>query len=201
MNKRCKSAGNQVNALTRLKSFLSLKERVVSVNSFIYSNFDYCPLVWMFSHESSLNNKIESLHKWALRFLLNDYENSYEELLEKSGKANMNFQRIRFLIIKIYKTISSSNPDFMKKIFEMKTNNRIAMEKCKLNLNISRKNQVTLGANSLKSYGPKIWNVLLNCWWSLYLTSFVFWRPKKKFKNFLESIALSRNTAHKVKLI
>ena len=75
----------------------------------------------------------------------------------------MNFQRIRFLIIKIYKTISSSNPDFMKKIFEMKTNNRIAMEKCKLNLNISRKNQVTLGANSLKSYGPKIWNVLLNC--------------------------------------
>ena len=43
--------------------------------------------------------------------------------------------------------------------------------------------------------------IILMCWWSLYLTSFVFWRPKKKFKNFLESIALSRNTAHKVKLI
>ena len=160
MNKLCESAGNQVNALTRLKSFLSLKERVVSVNSFIYSNCDYCPLVWMFSHESSLNNKIESLHKRALRFLLNDYENSYEELLEKSGKANINL-RIRFLCIEIYKTITSLNPDFMKKIFEMKTNNRIALEKCKLNLNISRKNQVTLGTNSLKSYGPKIWNVLL----------------------------------------
>ena len=63
INKLCKSAGNQLNALTRLKSFLGLKERVVLVNSFIYSNFDYCPLVWMFSHESSLNNKIESLHK------------------------------------------------------------------------------------------------------------------------------------------
>ena len=45
INKLCKSAGNQLNALTRLKSFLGLKESVVLVNSFIYSNFDYCPVV------------------------------------------------------------------------------------------------------------------------------------------------------------
>ena len=37
----CKSAGNQLNAQTQLKSFLGLKERVVLVNSFIYSNFNY----------------------------------------------------------------------------------------------------------------------------------------------------------------
>ena len=73
----------------------------------------------MFSHKKSLN-KIEGLHKRALRFLLNDYENSYEELLEKSGKCNMNLQRIRFLCTEIYKTINSLNPDFMKNIFEMK---------------------------------------------------------------------------------
>ena len=63
----------------------------------------------MFSHKKSLD-KIESLHKRALRFLLNDYENSYEELLEKSGKFNMNLRRIRFLCIEIYKTINSLNP-------------------------------------------------------------------------------------------
>ena len=55
INKICKSAGNQLNTLTRIKSFLCLKERLVLVNSFIYSNFNYCPLVWMFSHEKSLN--------------------------------------------------------------------------------------------------------------------------------------------------
>ena len=48
----------------------------------------------------------------------------------------------------------------MKNIFEMKTNNRIVREKCKLNLNIPRTNQVTFGTNSLKSYGPIIWNAL-----------------------------------------
>ena len=79
INKICKSAGNQLNALIRLKSFLGLKEKEVLVNSFIYSNFNYCPLVWMLSHKKSLD-KIESLHKRALRFLLNDYVSSYEQL-------------------------------------------------------------------------------------------------------------------------
>ena len=155
INKLCKSAGTQVNTLTRLKSFLGLKERAVLVNSFIYSNFDYCPLVWMFSHKRSLD-KIESLHKRALRFLLIDYENSYEELQEKSGKCNMRLQQIRFLCIEIYKSINRLNPDFIKNIFEMKTNNRIVREKYKLNLNIPRTNQVKFGANSCKSYDPKI---------------------------------------------
>ena len=44
-NKICKSAGNQLNALIRIKLFLGLKEKEVLVNSFIYSNFNYCLLV------------------------------------------------------------------------------------------------------------------------------------------------------------
>ena len=44
INKICKSAGNQLNALARLKSFLGLREKEALVNSFIYSNFNYCPL-------------------------------------------------------------------------------------------------------------------------------------------------------------
>ena len=84
----------------------------------------------MFSHKKSIN-KIESLHKQALRFLLNDYENSYEEPLENSGKCNMNLWRIRFFRIEIYTTINSLNPDFRKNIFEMKTNNQLVRKKYK----------------------------------------------------------------------
>ena len=53
--KICKSAGNQLIALILLKSFLGLKEKEVLVNSFIYSNFNYCPLVWILSHKKSLD--------------------------------------------------------------------------------------------------------------------------------------------------
>ena len=76
----------------------------------------------MFSHKKSLN-KIESLQKQALRFFLNNYENSNEQLVEKSRESNMNLLPKSSLCIEIYKTISSLNPDFMKKKLEMKKNN------------------------------------------------------------------------------
>ena len=56
----CRTAANQLNALIRLKQFLSFEAKKVLVNSYFYSNFNYCPLVWMFSSAKSLN-KIESL--------------------------------------------------------------------------------------------------------------------------------------------
>ena len=72
----------------------------------------------------------------------------------------MNFHRIRFFCIEIYKTINSLSCNFMKKNFETKKNNRVIWGRYKLNLNISRTNKVTFGTSSLKSYGPKIWNAL-----------------------------------------
>ena len=105
-------------------------------------------------------DKIESLRKRALRFLLNDYVGLYEELLEKSGKCNVKILRLRFLCIEIYKTINDLNPSLMKEIFEKRNENRITLDRYKLNLNIPRRNQVTFGTKSLKFYGPTIWNAL-----------------------------------------
>ena len=49
ISKYCKSAANQLNALIRLKQFLSFHAKEVLTNSYIISNFNYCPLAWMFS--------------------------------------------------------------------------------------------------------------------------------------------------------
>ena len=68
------------------------------------ANFNYCPLVWMFSSASSLK-KIEKLQKRALRFLYNDYEISYEELLLKSGRETMNVNRLRNYVLKSIKLL------------------------------------------------------------------------------------------------
>ena len=82
ISKICKSAANQLNALIRLKQFLSFHTKEVFINSYIISNFNYRPLVWMFSSTKSLN-KIENLQNRALRFLYDDFEASYEDLLPK----------------------------------------------------------------------------------------------------------------------
>ena len=45
----CSKATMQLNALVRLQKYMRKPEKVVIVNSFIYENFNYCPLVWHFS--------------------------------------------------------------------------------------------------------------------------------------------------------
>ena len=58
----CNKASMQLNAIGRLKHYLGKKELEVIINSFIYSNFNYCPLVWHFSSCKALR-KIENIHK------------------------------------------------------------------------------------------------------------------------------------------
>ena len=87
----CKSASNQLNALIRLKHLLGFKERKVLVNTYVMSNFSYCSLSWNFFSAQSLN-KIENLQERALRFLLNEYGSTYEDL-EKFGYLNINLRR------------------------------------------------------------------------------------------------------------
>ena len=86
------------------------------------SNFNYCPLVWNFS-SAQLLNKIENLKKRVLRLsLLNDYDSTYEDLLEKSGYPNMNLRRQRTLCIEIHKNFCKLNPGYMNDTFKLRRN-------------------------------------------------------------------------------
>ena len=111
ISKICKSAANQLNALIRLKQCLSFHAKKVLINSYIISNLNYCPLVWMFSSTQSLN-KIENLQKRALRYLYDVTEASYEHLLSKGEKSKMNVRRLKNLQ-------TTSNPGFMNDIFKL----------------------------------------------------------------------------------
>ena len=110
-----RSAANQLHTLINLWMFLNFEEKKTLINSYFYSNFNYCPLVWMFSSAKFLN-KVESLQKRALRLLYEDYVSSYEELLQKAGKETMKVNKLRSLCIEIYKTINNINPTHMNEI-------------------------------------------------------------------------------------
>ena len=81
----CKKASNQLNAIGGIQKNMGFKEKEILLNSFVYSNFNYCPLVWHFCSSKSLN-KIEKIQGRALRLLHNDFTSDYSELLNKSGK-------------------------------------------------------------------------------------------------------------------
>ena len=128
-----RSTANQLNALIKFKQFLSFEAKKVLANSYFYSNFNYYPLVWMFSSAKSLN-KIEYLQKRPLRYLYSNYESPYDTLLAKSGKVTMKASRLRSLCVEIYKSINSINLSFMNEIFRLRVTNRMVRSPYRLNL-------------------------------------------------------------------
>ena len=77
ISKLCSKATIQLNAICRLAKLMGNKEKIAMINSFVYSNFNYCPLVWHFCSCESLQ-KIEKIQKRCLRLVLDDYESDYE---------------------------------------------------------------------------------------------------------------------------
>ncbi len=162
ISEMCKKAANQLNVLKRLKRFIGLKTRKLLVQSFVYSNFNYCPLVWHFSSAKSLQ-KVERIQERALRFQYDDQNSSYQELLQRAGRCFMHVARLRSFCIEIYKTMKKLNPSFMLQLFQFKSfTNLNRPTRYPYDLQHYRPNQVTFGSNSLRSLGPKIWNSLSN---------------------------------------
>ena len=75
-------------------------------NSFIYSNFNCCPLVLHFCSQR-LMNKIENIQKRILGFVLNDSTSNHETLLNKSSRCTMEVRRLRLLALEILNQVAT----------------------------------------------------------------------------------------------
>ena len=134
---------------------MGFKEKEVLLNSFVLSNFNYCPLVWHFCSSKSLK-KIEKIQERTLRILYNDSTSDYNQLLNKSSKASMEVKRLRNLALEIFKTLNHLNPEYMKEIFYKTTN----LTHRPFNIKVNQNNTTKYGNKSLRSLGPHIWNSL-----------------------------------------
>ena len=88
ISKICRSAANQLNKLIRLKQFINLHAKEVLINSYIISNSNYCPLVWMLSSTQSVN-KFENLQKRALRFFMMILKHLTKIYYQKEGSLKL----------------------------------------------------------------------------------------------------------------
>ena len=118
ITKICRKASRQLNALKHLGFYIPLDTRKILANSFIISNFNYCPLVWYFSTAKQLQ-KIKKIQERVLRFLHDDYVCDYLTLSKARGSVSMEVRRMRYLCVKIYKTLNDLNPGYIKDIFQI----------------------------------------------------------------------------------
>ena len=118
----CTQASNKLYALARISHYLDEQKRIILMKSFLISQFNYCPIVWMYCQRKS-NNLINRIHERALRIAYNDYTSDFNHLLEKDDSVTIHHKNIQALAIEIYKTMNDLNPVFMKEIFSLKPHN------------------------------------------------------------------------------
>ena len=117
----CDKASRKLHALSRVSNFMTLNQRKTIMQTFFLSHFGYCPLVWMF-HSRKLNNRINRLHKRALQIVYNDYESSFETLLDRSGSFKIHERNIQTMAIELYKVAHNLAPRIMHLVFQTKSN-------------------------------------------------------------------------------
>ena len=141
----------QLNAINRLQRFMGKDQKEAHINSFIFSNFNYCPLVWHFCSCKS-SQKIEKIQLRCLRIIYNDYSSDYQTLLNLSQKPSMEIKRLRNLALEIFKTINDLNPSFTKSIFLAKLNTGVRPN----DILVKTHKSATFGDKSLARLGPII---------------------------------------------
>ena len=114
-----KKAAKQVNALCRLIKCLPLELKLKIYQSFIFSNFRYCCLVWHFCAKSG-NRKLEKIQERALRFVDNDFVSTYDELLMKSTSSSVLGMCLKAMAIEIYKSLHDLNPRYIQNLLSVK---------------------------------------------------------------------------------
>ena len=140
-----------------MKNYINYEQKKLLIESFIYANFSYCPLVWHFCTYKSIN-KIESIHKRNSQLLFSKVRNNYSQLLDKAKKSTMAIIRLRCLCLEIYKAINCLNSAFMTDVFKLSDSKKPARKQNFLNINVIRPNQVKYGERSSRVLGPNIWN-------------------------------------------
>ena len=81
--------GNQkLHALARISKYLNQDKLKIIMKTFIQSQFNYCPLIWMF-HNRTLNNKINRLHERALQIVYKNDKLTFQELLDMENSITI----------------------------------------------------------------------------------------------------------------
>ena len=153
----CKKSARQLNALARISKFLDVDSRKIIYQSFVASNFNYCPLVWHFCGKVN-NTKLEKIQERALKIIYKDYDSTYSELICKANSKTLLISRLHLILCEAFKSINKINPPCLHNLFEVKKfdysfRNRVHL--CQ-----PKKLTTTYGLRSIAYVGAKLWNDL-----------------------------------------
>ena len=153
----CKKGNQKLHALARISKLLSQEKLRLIMKTFIESQFNYCPLVWMF-HSRTLNTKINKLHERALRLVYKDENLTFEQLLAKDNSITIHERNLQKLAIEMYKEKHNMSPLPVGQLFTKLDNiHNIRNKGCWEMANVRT---VNYGTETMRYRGPKVWDLI-----------------------------------------
>ena len=150
--------GNQkLHALARISKFLSNDKLRLIMRTFIESQFNYCPLLWMF-HSRILNEKINKLHERALRLVYKTENLTFGQLLEKDKSVTIHERNLQKLAIEMYKVKHNLSPAPVQEIFKQR--NEVYDFRNNRYWEVPRVQNVNFGVETLRYRGIKTWDLI-----------------------------------------
>ena len=179
VNGLIKKGNQKLHALMRISRFLSADKLKLAMKTFIESQFNYCPLLWM-CHNRTINGKINRLHERALRVVYKDNKLTFEELLDKDKSFTIHERNLQKLAIEMYKIKHNLSPSPVQELFRnqgklnLRQNNEWVIPKVKTE---------NYGKETIRYRGPLTWNLvpneLKNCKsLSTFKEKIKEWKPK-----------------------
>ena len=101
----CKKVNDQFNVMKRFSNLVSKHTIMLLLyRNFIVPRLNYCADIWHFCGARN-TKKLEDLNKRILRFILNEHNLSYSELLEITSQASLYNKRLASMLTTCYKCI------------------------------------------------------------------------------------------------
>ena len=156
MSKICRKASKKLHALMRVAKYMTESQRKTVLSSFIYSQFQYCPLIWFF-HNREFHHRINKIHERAIRIVFRDYNSDFNEMLNEHNISTVHERSIQNFAIELYKVKHDISPKIMQDVFKVNRNENYQLKRDFDGRNIS---SVQFGIKSLMYLAPKIWSLV-----------------------------------------
>ena len=113
-----KESNKKLRALKRISKYLSEDKLRLVMKTFIESQFNYCPLIWM-CHSRDLNRRINELHERALMVVYKQTNLTFEQLLEKDNSFTIHERNFQKLAIEMYNVKHNLCPKRVQEISKL----------------------------------------------------------------------------------
>ena len=157
VTKICKKANQKLHALARIAKYLHTDKLKIIMKSFIESQFNYCPLVWMF-HSRMLNNKINKLQERALKIAYKNSNLTFQELLNLDNSYTIHHRNLQKLATEMFKIKNNISPTLMQELFPVHEDKYdLRKKRCWETSNVRT---TCYGTETLRFRGQKKWQLL-----------------------------------------